>query len=256
MYDEKLEKLIEMALIDGVLTEKERQVLLRKGEALGVDPDELEMVLEARLYEKNGSSQQSVNPPPIAATPNKHGDVQKCPACGASVRAFLVRCDDCGHEFNNVEANTTAQALFLQLTEIESEILNPPKVDRKNFVWDSSKSSLDNIIEAITVVWASLPDSSATKGNRLKQVAERQSALIRNYPIPNTKNDFLEFLALSVPHARAAKKIQISLRHIPIYGEAFDTVEAKRERMLTAAWKYKCEQVIVKARFSLKEDTF
>jgi len=29
MYDEQLEKLIEMALLDGVITEKERKVLLK-----------------------------------------------------------------------------------------------------------------------------------------------------------------------------------------------------------------------------------
>jgi uncharacterized tellurite resistance protein B-like protein len=47
MYNEQLEKLIEMALLDGVLTEKEKQVLFKKAEALGIDLDEFEMVLEA-----------------------------------------------------------------------------------------------------------------------------------------------------------------------------------------------------------------
>jgi hypothetical protein len=60
MYSEKLEKLIELALADGVLTEKEKQVLLKNAEAEGVDPDEFEMVLEARLYEK--TQQQAGNP--------------------------------------------------------------------------------------------------------------------------------------------------------------------------------------------------
>jgi hypothetical protein len=52
MYSEKLEKLIEHALADGVLMEKEKQVLLKNAEAEGVDPDEFEVILEARLYEK------------------------------------------------------------------------------------------------------------------------------------------------------------------------------------------------------------
>jgi membrane-bound ClpP family serine protease len=60
MYSEKLEKLIEHALADGVLMEKEKQVLLKNAEAEGVDPDEFEMVLEARLYEK--TQQQVGNP--------------------------------------------------------------------------------------------------------------------------------------------------------------------------------------------------
>ena len=47
MYNEQLEKLIEMALMDGELTEKEKQVLFKNAEALGIDLDEFEMVLEA-----------------------------------------------------------------------------------------------------------------------------------------------------------------------------------------------------------------
>ena len=49
MYNEKLEALISAALADGVLTEKEKQVLFKKAEAMGIDLDEFEMVLEGRL---------------------------------------------------------------------------------------------------------------------------------------------------------------------------------------------------------------
>jgi hypothetical protein len=55
MYSEKLEKLIEHMLADGVLTEKEKQVLMKAAEAEGIDLDEFEVVLEARLYDKTQS---------------------------------------------------------------------------------------------------------------------------------------------------------------------------------------------------------
>lgn len=51
MYNEKLEALITAALADGVLTEKEKQILFKKAEAIGIDLDEFEMVLDARLVE-------------------------------------------------------------------------------------------------------------------------------------------------------------------------------------------------------------
>lgn len=51
-YDPKLEKLIDFALADGELTENERQVLYAKAMSMGIDLDEFEMVLEAKLYEK------------------------------------------------------------------------------------------------------------------------------------------------------------------------------------------------------------
>ena len=49
MYNEELENLIEAALEDGVLTAKEKQVLLKKAQSMGIDPDEFEIVLDARL---------------------------------------------------------------------------------------------------------------------------------------------------------------------------------------------------------------
>ena len=55
LYDTHLEKLINAALADGELTEKEKQILFKKAEALGIDLDEFEMVLEARLYERKSA---------------------------------------------------------------------------------------------------------------------------------------------------------------------------------------------------------
>jgi len=65
MYSEKLEKLIEMSLLDGVLTEKEKSVLFKKAEAEGIDLDEFEIYLDARLYEKTTPPK---DPPPKPLT--------------------------------------------------------------------------------------------------------------------------------------------------------------------------------------------
>ena len=53
LYDDQLERLIESALADGVLTDKEKAVLFKKAQSKGIDLEEFEMVLEARLYELN-----------------------------------------------------------------------------------------------------------------------------------------------------------------------------------------------------------
>ena len=50
MCNEQLENLIDAALADGELTEKEKPILFKKAQAMGVDLDEFEMVLDARLY--------------------------------------------------------------------------------------------------------------------------------------------------------------------------------------------------------------
>jgi uncharacterized protein (TIGR02145 family) len=45
----EIEKLIEMALVDGQVTDKEREIILRKADKLGLDVDEVEMYLEGKI---------------------------------------------------------------------------------------------------------------------------------------------------------------------------------------------------------------
>ena len=61
-YNEELEQLIEIALTDGVLTDKKKEVIFKKAQALGVDIDELEMDLEARVYKLQQGQQNNVAP--------------------------------------------------------------------------------------------------------------------------------------------------------------------------------------------------
>jgi hypothetical protein len=44
-----IEKLIELALSDGLITDKEREIILRKAEKLGLDIDEVDMFLESKI---------------------------------------------------------------------------------------------------------------------------------------------------------------------------------------------------------------
>ena len=46
-----LEKLIQAALVDGVVTDKERAILIKKVKEAGGDTDEFELLLDARIYE-------------------------------------------------------------------------------------------------------------------------------------------------------------------------------------------------------------
>lgn len=51
-----LEKLIKAALADGVVTDKERAILIKKVKETGGDTDEFEMLLDARIYEAQQKS--------------------------------------------------------------------------------------------------------------------------------------------------------------------------------------------------------
>jgi len=222
MYNEQLEKLIEMALMDGVLTEKEKQVLFKKAEALGVDLDEFEMVLEAKLYEKQQSMQQSTQAT-AAPKSDKFGDVKKCPACGSMVQSFQTKCPDCGHEYSNIESNVSIQKLFKMLNDAENE----------------RKEDGISVGKAIGGMFA----KAYGIGNSGDKIDNKKMQIIKNFPIPTTKDDILEFLSLAVPNA---KKI----------GNLFNSnePEIKSHNTFVPVWKSKCEQIIMKAKFSMKED--
>lgn len=218
MYNEQLEKLIEMALMDGELTEKEKQILFKKAESFGVDLDEFEMVLEAKLFEKQQSNKKAETQVAAAPKSDKFGDVRKCPACGAIVSSFSAKCTDCGHEFSNIEANASIQKLFKMLNDVENE--------RK----DDESGVVGMLVGGFSKIQAG--------GDR---IAEKKKSIISGFPIPNTKEDILEFLSTAIPNAK--KK-----------GNMFNAMEYKSHNDLVPVWRSKCEQIIMKAKFSMKED--
>lgn len=218
MYNEQIENLIRLALVDGDLTEKEKQILFKKAELAGIDLDEFEMVLDAKLVEKRNAT-----PPPTAAPKSeKYGDIRKCPACGTILQSFQTKCNDCGHEFRNITANNAITQLSARLYEIEKEVISERREAQKDEddISDSwvENQELNNIIN------------------------EKKASFIDTFPIPNTKEDMLEFLSLSVPQA--------SVKLSWIDRNVYQTGKNK----LIKSWKAKAEQVIMKARFSMKED--
>ena len=123
MYDEKIEQLISAALADGVLTEKEKQILFKRAQEQGIDLDEFEMVLDARLYEAELAEIEKVKKEKEQSAPksSKYGDVRKCPACGAIVGAYMGVCTECGYEFSNIDANASAQKFYEALSKEDDD---------------------------------------------------------------------------------------------------------------------------------------
>src|SRR5690606_39225146 len=104
----------------------------RRAESEGIDLDEFEMVLEARLSEK---IKQKTKEQIVAPKSDKLGDVKKCPACGAIAESFATKCSDCGSEFRNIEASGSIIRFFEKLDEIEatrSDGFYAQKVNKSN----------------------------------------------------------------------------------------------------------------------------
>jgi len=224
MYNEKLDNLIEMALMDGELTEKEKQVLFKNAESLGIDLDEFEMVLEAKLFEKQKNMEQEQPKATAAPKSDKFGDVKKCPACGSMIQSFQTKCIDCGHEFSNIESNASINKLF--------EMLNDAEDQRKD----------EGVGNAIGSFFRGAFDVTSA-------IDSKKKTIISNFPIPTTKNDILEFLSLAIPNAKKAGNFFTS--------GSFNSPANHRNKLhndFVTVWKAKCEQIIMKARFSMKED--
>ena len=52
----EIEKLIDLIIIDGQITEKERHVILNKAIDLGLNKDEIEIILDGKLYQKTSNN--------------------------------------------------------------------------------------------------------------------------------------------------------------------------------------------------------
>lgn len=150
MYSKELEELIENVLADGVVTEQERAVLRKRALACGEDPDEVMIVVEGRL----AKSQKAKNP-------SKHGNVVKCPSCGAPVKAGTMICEECGYEFKNVRVNSTVEKFSEEL-----------KALREN-------------------------QRGGIIGQALDVGESKRVAFIENYPVPNTVDDIWELMILA-----------------------------------------------------------
>ena len=204
----ELETLANNLLTKGELSERSRELLIKKAEQLGFDAIDFELELEGLIAAKAKTILSSPS-----AKSNKEGDVKKCPACGAPVHSFVSKCDDCGHEFRNIEAVSSIKELHLELQKGEEDERNKPRS------------------------WAEKMDGELAVA---KAVANRQKSIIASFPVPNAKEDLLEFL--SIANSEASKKL------------GFFIASVHPEAVLKNAWKAKCEQLIIKSRLTFNDD--
>lgn len=118
----EIEKLIKLAVADGVLTEKEKEIILKKAVALGEDKDEVELIIDGELALLNNQNFKQKE----ETISNKDTEIKKCPACGAFVGALQLKCSDCGYDFNkesdsNKQIRDFIQELQNQLLAIDNE---------------------------------------------------------------------------------------------------------------------------------------
>lgn len=105
----------------------------------------------------------------------KQGVINKCPSCGGPLKAFASVCDLCGHELAGIGANKTISDLVERFDAIEREVAG-----------------------------------TGAKGNSLeKEVISRKARVIRDFPIPNAREDLRSLIYFIHP------KIEESIKPDP-----------------------------------------
>ena len=107
---EELQALIEQYLTDGVLTDKERAVILRKAEKMGLDREEIDLYLDAEV--------QKIDQATDSAARKQKG--KTCPYCGGSIPQLAEKCPHCGENIT-AEASEELQDI---LDNLEDALVN------------------------------------------------------------------------------------------------------------------------------------
>ena len=106
LIPEELNALIQQYLTDGVLTDKERQVILNKAEKMGLDRDEIDLYLDAEV--------QKIDQQTDATVRKQKG--KTCPYCGGSIPLLTDKCPHCNENITP-EASSELQEIFDNLEE-------------------------------------------------------------------------------------------------------------------------------------------
>ena len=171
LYDSDLEQLIDIAISDGELSEKEIQILTNKAKSKGIDPDEFAMVLDATLKVVT----QKTEMPSSNQYANK-SKVYKCPACGCILDSFVIKCPDCGYELRDNTVNSTISDLLKKLDAITLKYKN-----------QDLKQKVINILGF---------------SNSWNEMIEEKASVIDTFVVPNNKEDILEFLSIAVERGK------------------------------------------------------
>ena len=225
----ELEKYIDFAVADGEVTDDEKAILVRKAGELGVELDELEMVLSAKLHmnrKENEPAQEVQQVPPPTPQPEQSSGPSKCPECQAVIESFSTKCAYCDAEIKNIKSSFSINSLNEKLMEAEEKVRN--QEPGGGFV-GKFMAAFDGETELE------------------RRIFTAKANVIRTFPIPNTKEDILEFLTLAVASVKTIK-VNFMEKMAGESGTVGYRITYKN------AWLNVCQKVIMKARFSMKED--
>lgn len=238
MFSKELENLIQATLEDGVLEDYEKAALVKRATAEGVDLTELEIYINSILQKRKKEHDLAEDAKQEKIDQKKKEEFGRvCPNCGRQIPPMTVKCE-CGYEITTpVNSVSSVQILSKKLSEI--------------ILTESEKKEIE--------------EAAPFQKNGLKEkfIADKKIDIISTFPVPNTKEDIIEFLALSVAGTNKKlgfldikincyKMVAIAGIIIPIVGWMFGALflisKSFAEEKLKKAWREKFDQVMSKGR--------
>lgn len=175
LIPEELNALIQEYLTDGVLTDKERQVILNKAEKMGLDHDEIDLYLDAQV--------QKIDQQTDAAMRKQKG--KTCPYCGGCVPLLTDKCPHCGENITP-EASKELQEIFDNLEDAlvdyksgKNIAKSKAKVERfmrKAKMYYGNNPKIQRLLEEVEM-------ESVKAEDRLRQAEKKKKTAARNEKI-------------------------------------------------------------------------
>ena len=166
LIPEELKALIQQYLTDGVLTDKERQVILNKAEKMGLDRDEIDLYLDAEV--------QKIDQQTDAAVRKQKG--KTCPFCGGSVPQLTDKCPHCGENITP-EASTELQEIFDNLEEALVDFKSGKDIAK-------SKATVERFMRKAKMYYGNNP-----KIQKLLEEVEMESAKVEKVAKANARKN-------------------------------------------------------------------
>lgn len=143
------------------------------------------------------------------------GELYKCPHCGEVLESFSANCPYCGYELRGIDNSSSVRILVSKLEKLES--IKP------------AKNKVNIFKQAII-------------GGQLTNIDEQKVEVIRNFTIPNTKEDVREFIIL------ASSNIDIKLYGMEYHSSQVQGMLVASQKAVSDAWLAKFEQAYQKAQ--------
>ena len=195
MFSKEMEALIEATLQDGMLTDQEKAVLVKRAQKEGIDVDELDVYIQSLLQKRQQEQIEKRNQQEEELEKEKAKAIGPiCPKCHKQVPPLTLVCD-CGYEFTKKKDVSSVQLLFEKINDIqltEAEI-------------DSCSSTVE---EGVGFNVRKVYDADGNVAKKVNQqdleklILKKKLEIIKTFPVPNTKEDIIEFLVLSLPNAQ------------------------------------------------------